>query len=101
MILFDATVAKGTAVAWGALGALFTLLVVQVFPAGVSLLKGASLDVSIPRVVGALIVVVVFLAAGAVAAIQGNPSDSKGAFFYGVGCQTLLAGLWSAAANAT
>ena len=95
-----AALATKTAVEWGAVGALFTLLVVQIFPAGAALWRGASLpNFTWPRLLGAVIIVAVFLAAGAVASVQGKPTDATDAFFYGMTCQTVMAGLTVAVAN--
>jgi hypothetical protein len=84
----------------GAVGALLTLFFVQIFPAGFALWFGASMPrLTIPRLVGAAIIVSGFVFAGAVAGLKGHPTNRTDAFFYGMACQTLLAGFAKAGNN--
>jgi hypothetical protein len=80
---------------YGALGALGSLLVVQVVPYGLALLNGgAEFNMSIERVVGFIIVVVGFAAAGALVALLlgSDATRAKEPIAYGLGWQGLIGG---------
>jgi hypothetical protein len=79
---------------YGALGALIALLVVSVLPWAFSLVKGQTqLTVTPARVIGALLIISIFLAGGGVVAILfGDAQEAKHAVFYGLGWQGTLGG---------
>lgn len=79
---------------YGALGALLALFVVQVLPTAFELAAGrAKLELSLSRVVGALLVMAIFVAGGGVAAfLVGDAQEAKHAVAYGLGWQGTLGG---------
>jgi hypothetical protein len=68
-------------------------LVVQVLPFGLALAGGAEVTVTLARVLGCVLVLVVFIAAGGVVAILvGDAVKPKQAIAYGLGWQGLIGG---------
>lgn len=66
---------------------------VQVLPFGLALLQGAVFKVTLLRVIGFLLVLTVFIAAGGVVAILvGDATEPKQAIAYGLGWQGLIGG---------
>jgi hypothetical protein len=80
---------------YGALGAFGALLVVQVLPVAFSLAHGATLQLSFGRVLGAIVVILIFVALGGVTALL--VADGSSAVKYpltaGLGWQSTIGGL--------
>jgi hypothetical protein len=75
------------------LGALGSLLFVQVLPWGFGLMHGAQLTITFSRVLGFMIVLFSFMALGGlVACLVGDATDARHALFYGLGWQGLIGG---------
>jgi hypothetical protein len=86
---------------YGALGALFTLLVVQVLPWGVSLARGhAQIQVTRPRVVGVGLVFAGFIVGGAVVAylFSNDLTGTRDAIEHGIAWQGIAGGIPQAVA---
>jgi hypothetical protein len=87
------TLSTGATFVWGAVGALFALLVVQVLPFAWQLTHGTPLAVTLTRVLGFVLVVVIFIAAGGgVALLIGDATQAKQAIAYGLGWQSTIGG---------
>jgi hypothetical protein len=83
--------------AYGALGALASLVIVQAIPWGFRLLKGADVHISVPRVLGLIVVVGGYMVAGAVVAyLVGQATLPRHAIAYGLGWQGLIGGFLNA-----
>jgi hypothetical protein len=79
--------------AWGSVGSVVALLVVQVLPWAISLAQGADFHFTFPRLVGALLVLAIFIIAGGVVAmLVGDANEAKQAIAYGLGWQGLIGG---------
>lgn len=79
---------------YGAIGAVIALLVVHVLPFAWALLGGASPMLSTWRVIGALLVLGIFIAVGGVISILlvEESDDAKQAIAYGLGWQASIGG---------
>lgn len=83
---------------YGSLGAVVALLVVQVLPWAVRLAKGADFQITLPRVLGAGLVFLIFVVAGGVVAmLVGDAEHPKQAIAYGLGWQGLIGGFLQSA----
>jgi len=92
---------SSTTFAYGAVGAVLALAVVQVLPYAFALIRGAELTLSPGRVVGALLVLLIFIAGGGIAAIiAGDASQAKQAIAYGLGWQATVGGFINGAVAA-
>lgn len=75
---------------YGALGAVLILAIVQVLPFGYALVRtGRGPRITGARVVGGILVLGVFVAAGAAAGTLGSPSHDE-AFLRGLGWQSFF-----------
>ncbi len=71
-----------------------SLVIVQLLPWGLRLTDGADLNLTAPRVFGAVIVVACYLiAGGTVACVIGDATAARHAIAYGLGWQGLVGGL--------
>ena len=79
---------------WGALGAFISFLVVFVLPEALLAWNGKQvLKLSVGRVIAAIVIAGVFVAAGGVLAIAfGDVTKSKHALAYGLGIEGILGG---------
>jgi hypothetical protein len=78
---------------YGSLGAVVALLVVQVLPWAIGLAKGADFQITPLRILGAIVVFLIFvLAGGVVAMLVGDAQHPKQAIAYGLGWQGLIGG---------
>jgi hypothetical protein len=80
---------------YGALGALVSLVVVQVVPYGLRLMNGAQFTMTVGRLVGFFLVLGGFALAGAVVALLfgSDATRAKEPIAYGLGWQGLIGGL--------
>jgi uncharacterized membrane protein YbjE (DUF340 family) len=70
-----------------------SLVVVQVLPWGLRLMRGAELQISVLRVAGLIVVIVGYMAAGGlVAYLVGDAIVARHAVAYGMGWQGLIGG---------
>jgi hypothetical protein len=80
---------------------MIALLVVQVLPWAQALAGGADLHLTFPRLLGALLIVLVFIVAGGgIAVLVGDATHPKQAIAYGLGWQGLIGGFLKPAAPA-
>jgi len=79
--------------AYGALGGFVALVAVQVLPAALKLAGGADLSLTVPKVLGLVLVFAIFSGLGGfVAFLVGDATQAKQAVFYGLGWQGTLGG---------
>lgn len=69
-------------------------MVVQVLPWGLALAGGANLHITLPRVLGVVLVIAAFIAAGGLVALlfSNDTTSVKEAITYGLGWQGLIGG---------
>lgn len=86
----------GTTFVWGCVGGFAALLVTQILPLAILAAKsGEGWEVTAWRVAGVLVVFVVFVAIGGVAALAiGDATKAGQAIVYGIGSQAFVAGLF-------
>ncbi|HEY2334171.1 MAG TPA: hypothetical protein VGH58_04075 [Solirubrobacterales bacterium] len=79
----------------GVVGVMITLAVTLILPAAVRLANGsAPPQVTLGRVIGWLLVLVIYAAAGAVAALYiGDAGTEKEAVYYGMAWQAVIGGV--------
>lgn len=79
----------------GVVGAMITLGVTFILPAAVRLANGsAAPQITLGRVMGWLLVLVIYAAAGAVAALYiGDAGTEKEAVYYGMAWQAIIGGV--------
>ena len=94
MVIATAALPDGEAFIWGVAGGLIALAITQVLPAAAQLMHGAAGPViSRWRVIGAVIVVAIFGAAGGAAAmIMGDAKKPGNAIVYGMAWEAILGG---------
>lgn len=89
-----AEISNQSAFLWGALGAIVSFLVVFVLPIAVQIAKGTKVAAITPaRLIAALVVVVIFIAAGGLLTIAfANAKQTKDALMFGLGMESILGG---------
>jgi hypothetical protein len=89
-----ATLSNGEIFLWGSLGAILAFLVVFILPEAVKIFKGEqTLDVTLKRGIAALVIFVIFIAAGGLLSIAfGDATEGKQALAYGLGIEGIITG---------
>ena len=90
-----ADISNFTAGALGVVGALITLSVTLILPAAVTLSNGGTPpQLTVWRVAASAVVLIIYAAAGAVAALYiGDAGTAKEAVYYGMAWQALIGGV--------
>lgn len=85
---------NGEVFRYGVLGALMALAAVHVLPFAFELAKGATLTITVGRVIGVVLIVAVFVGVGGgIAVVLAQSTDgSKQAIVYGLGWQSTIGG---------
>ncbi len=85
---------NGAIFLWGAFGSVISFLVVLILPEALKIFRGEqSLAITLPRLIAALVIAAIFIAAGGALSIAfGDATEGKQALAYGLGIEGILGG---------